>query len=46
VALIETADEDPDMEDEAGDDYVFVTFLVPIDHDHEEVSAVPPQLQS
>jgi hypothetical protein len=46
VALIETADEEPDIDDEAGDDYVFVTFLVPIDHDHEEVSAISPQLQS
>ncbi len=45
VALIETADEEPDMDDEAGADFVFVTFLMPIDHDHEEVSAIWPQLQ-
>ena len=45
VALIETADEVFDMDDEAGEDYVFVTFLMPIDHDHEEVSAIWPQLQ-
>ncbi|WP_052003002.1 hypothetical protein [Microvirga sp. BSC39] len=45
VALIETADEEPDMDDEAGDDYVFVTFLVPIDHDHEATSAIPSKPQ-
>ena len=31
-----------DFDDEARDDGVFVTFLVPIDHDHEEASAVSP----
>jgi len=38
-------DEDEDFDDEA-DDGLFVTFLVPIDHDHEETSAIPPELQS
>jgi len=38
-------DVDDDDEDEE-DDGVFVTFLVPIDHDHEETLAVPPELQS
>ncbi|MGO4526646.1 hypothetical protein AB4097_17505 [Microvirga sp. 2MCAF35] len=33
-------DDDEDMED---DDGVFVTFLVPVDHDHEETSGSPPQ---
>jgi hypothetical protein len=37
-------DDDADVEDE--DEGLFVTFLVPIDHDHEETSAVPPELQS
>jgi hypothetical protein len=37
---------DDDFEDEEDDDGLFVTFLVPIDHDHEETSAVPPQLQN
>jgi hypothetical protein len=37
-------DEDDDEDEE--DDGVFVTFLVPIDHDHEEMSAVPPELWS
>jgi hypothetical protein len=47
VALIEAPDPDVnDFDDEAGDDYVFVTFLVPIDHDHEATSAIPPELQS
>ncbi|WP_262271772.1 hypothetical protein [Microvirga yunnanensis] len=36
-------DADEDAED---DDGVFVTFLVPVDHDHEDLSAVPPELQS
>jgi len=37
--------DDDDADDEDGDS-VFVTFLVPIDHDHEETSAIPSQLQS
>jgi hypothetical protein len=50
-----TAFEAPDQEldedfDEAGDEDedegLFVTFLLPIDHDHEETSAIPRQLQS
>jgi len=35
---------DDDFDNE--DDGLFVPSLVPIDHDHEEVSAIPPQLQS
>jgi hypothetical protein len=35
-----------DPEDEGEEDGFFVTFLVPIDHDHEEVSAAPPQLKN
>jgi hypothetical protein len=38
-------DDDGDGEDDE-DEGLFVTFLVPIDHDHEETSSVPPQLQS
>ena len=48
VAAFEAPDfdvNDDDEEEEDGDG-VFVTFLVPIDHDHEEISAIPPQLQS
>jgi len=49
IAAFETPeqdlDEDEDFEDE-DEDGLFVTFLVPIDHDHEETSSVPPQLQS
>jgi len=40
---------DQDLDDDADDDEgdgLFVTFLVPIDHDHEETSAIPPELQS
>ena len=45
IAAFEASDQDfDDVDDE--DDGLFVTFLVPIDHDHEETSAVPPQLQS
>ena len=33
-------------DDEQEEDGVFVTFLVPVDHDHESVSAPPPKLQS
>ena len=47
IAEFETPDLDYDNpEDEGDEDDFFVTFLVPIDHDHEDVSAVPPQLQS
>jgi hypothetical protein len=35
-------DVDDDDEDEDDGDGVFVTFLVPIDHNHEEISAVAP----
>lgn len=48
VAAFEAPDfdvDDDDDEEEDGDG-VFVTFLVPIDHDHEETSAILPQLQS
>jgi hypothetical protein len=47
TAAFEVADLDldDDAEDEE-DDGLFVTFLVPIDHDHEDTSAIPPQLQS
>ena len=41
-----TAFEAPDQELDDDDEGLFVTFLVPIDHDHEETSAVPPELQS
>ena len=47
VAAFEAPDFDVDDDDEEEDgDGAFVTFLVPIDHDHEETSAIPPQLQS
>ncbi len=40
-------DEDfDDVDDEDEDEGLFVTFLVPIDHDHEETSAIPRPLQS
>ncbi|WP_230533601.1 hypothetical protein [Microvirga roseola] len=47
VAAFEAPDleDDDDFEDE-DEDGLFVTFLVPVDNDHEDVSAVPPQLQS
>ena len=38
-------DVDDDDEDEE-EDGVFVTFLVPVDHDHEDISTIPPELQS
>jgi alkanesulfonate monooxygenase SsuD/methylene tetrahydromethanopterin reductase-like flavin-dependent oxidoreductase (luciferase family) len=45
IAAFGTPDEDlDDLDDD--EDGVFVTFLVPIDHDHEAISAVPPELQS
>jgi hypothetical protein len=34
------------FDDEAEDDSVFVAFLVPVDHNHEEMAAIPPELQS
>ncbi len=48
VAAFEAPEFDVDDEDEDEDDGdgVFVTFLVPVDHDHEEMSAIPPELQS
>lgn len=39
-------DIDDDIDTEEDDDGLFVTFLVPIDHDHEDVSTIPPKLQS
>ena len=35
-----------DVDDDQEGDGLYVTFLVPIDHDHEDLSAVPPELQS
>jgi hypothetical protein len=35
---------DLDDADDEADDGVFVTFLIPVDHDHEQTSAVPPEL--
>jgi hypothetical protein len=48
VAIFEAPDADvDDFDDEEEDDEgLFVTFLVPIDHDHEATSAIPPELQS
>ena len=47
IEVFEAPDADvDDFDDEAEDDGVFVAFLVPVDHDHEEISAIPPQLQS
>jgi hypothetical protein len=35
-----------DLDDTDDDeDSVFVTFLVPVDHDHEPTSAIPPELR-
>jgi hypothetical protein len=34
-----------DVDDEEDDD-LFVTFLVPIDHNHDDISAIPPELQN
>jgi hypothetical protein len=39
-------DVDDDDEDEDDGDGMFVTFLVTIDHDHEDIAAIPPELQS
>ncbi len=38
--------EDEHDEGEDDGDGMFVTFLVPIDHDHEDIAAIPPELQS
>jgi hypothetical protein len=48
IAAFEAPDQELDDDDgeDDEDEGLFVTFLVPIDHDHEETSAVPPQLQS
>ena len=51
ITAFEASDQELDEDfDEAGDEDedegLFVTFLLPIDHDHEETSAIPPQLQS
>ena len=46
VAAFEAPEFDVDDDEDEEDDGVFVTFLVPIDHDHEETLAVPPELQS
>jgi hypothetical protein len=35
-----------DLTDEAEDDSVFVTFLVPIDHDHDETSTATQHPQN
>ncbi|WP_201838365.1 hypothetical protein [Microvirga zambiensis] len=35
-----------EFDDETEDDSVFVAFLVPVDHNHEEMAAIPPELQS
>ena len=35
-------DEDPEDDEEGS---LSVTFLVPVDHDHEDVSAIPPELK-
>ncbi len=37
-------DYDEDLDDEDEEDSLSVAFLVPVDHDHEDVSAIPPQL--
>lgn len=46
IAAFEAPDEelDDDLDDDM-DDGVFVTFLVPIDHDHEETAGIPPELR-
>ena len=46
IAAFEAPDEDLDDDLDDEEDGVFVTFLVPIDHDHEATSAIPPELQS
>jgi hypothetical protein len=46
TAAFEAPGLDDDYDDEEDEDGLFVTFLVPVDHDHEDISAVPPQLQS
>jgi len=46
IAAFEAPEFDVDDEDEEEEDGLFVTFLVPIDHDHEGTAAIPPELQS
>lgn len=48
IAAFEAPDMDveDDNDTEEADDGLLVTFLVLIDHDHEDISAIPPQLQS
>ena len=46
VAAFGAPEFDVDDDEDEEDGGVFVTFLVPIDHDHEEMSAVPPELRS
>jgi hypothetical protein len=48
VAAFKTPDQDLDQDedfDDENDEGLFVTFLVPVDHDHEETSGIPPQLR-
>ncbi len=35
-----------EFDDETEDDSVVVAFLVPVDRDHQEMAAIPPELQS
>ena len=47
VAAFQAPEFDVDDDEDAEDgDGVFVTFLVPVDHDHDDLSTVPPELQS
>ncbi|WP_230534369.1 hypothetical protein [Microvirga roseola] len=48
VAAFEAPDFDIDGDEEDDEDRggAFVTFLVLIDHDHEETAAIPPEFQS
>ncbi len=39
-------DYDEDLDDENEEGGLTVAFLMPIDHDHEDVSAIPPQLNA
>jgi len=45
ITAFEAPDQELDEDQDSADD-VFVPFIVPIYHDHEETSAIPPQLQS